>query len=250
MLNFSFINCHGGDRVSEKDIIENKLTNLIPVINPGLKNENGIRAAILYRVCPSIEVDSSDVVRKAYEKFYGIDIPKSADTIFNAFIPFLDFCRAKLLSLKYDVPREQKELLLLVYIHLNDIFNGYSDLKLLFDRYFDLMYSFSNLMPAPKYFNGSSNKNGKGTWKLNKDYPSLYYENLMDSNSEIYEREYIKKWIDDVMDKYRIKDMYGLRPPYSINQYYGYDDSKLFHLVSFIKEAIRLIEDRFLCDDG
>ena len=56
----------------------------------------------------------------------------------------------------------------------------------------------------------------------------------------------MKKWIYGVMDKYRIKDMYELRPPYSIDQYYGHDDSKLFQLVLFIKEAIRLIEDRFL----
>lgn len=75
---------YGGYNLEKIDILENKLTNLIPVINPGLKNENGIRAAILYRVCPSIEVDSSKVVREAYEKFYGKDIPESADTIFNA----------------------------------------------------------------------------------------------------------------------------------------------------------------------
>ena len=35
-------------------------------------------------------------------------------------------------------------------------------------------------MPAPKYFNGSDRKNGKGTWNLNKDYPSVYYKNLED----------------------------------------------------------------------
>lgn len=231
--------------MTETEIIQNNLTNLIPVINSGLKNENGIRAAILYRVCPSVEIDSSNLVRKAYCKFYGEDIPESADTIFNAFIPFLDFCRAKLLSSNYHLPSEQKELLLLIYLHLDDIFNGYSDLKLLFDRYFDLMYSFSNLMPVPKYFNASKNKKGKGTWKLNNDYPSLYYSNLMDTNSGIYEREYMKNWIDSVMDDYRITAMYKLKPPYSIEEYYGYDDEKLSLLTTYIKEAIRLIEDRF-----
>lgn len=230
------------------DILENKLTNLIPVINPGLKNENGIRAAILYRVCPSIEVDSSKVVREAYEKFYGKDIPESADTIFNAFIPFLDFCRAKLLLLKYKLPQNQKELLLLVFIHLDDIFDGYSDLKSLFDRYFDLMYSFSNLMPVPKYFNGSQDKNGKGTWKLNKDYPSVYYANLQDCNSGIYYREKMKKWIDSVKDNYKINEMYSLDPPYPIDEYYGKNDKNLSKLTLFIKETIRLIENRFYDD--
>lgn len=231
--------------MSNINIIKNKQTNLIPVINLGLKDENGIRAAILYRVCPCIEVDSSDVVRKAYVDLYGEDIPESADTIFNAFIPFLDFCRAKLILLKYRLPKEQKELLLLVFIHLDEIFDNYSNLKLLFDRYFDLMYSFSNLMPVPKYFNGSRNKKGKGTWKLNNDYPSLYYDNLLNSDSGIFEREYMKQWIDSVMDDYKISSMYKLKPPYPIEEYYGYDDKKLPLLISHVSEAIRLIEERF-----
>ena len=51
---------------------------------------------------------------------------------------------------------------------------------------FDLMDSFSNMMPVPKkLFNGSDNKNGKGTWELNKDYPSIYYKNLEDEDSSI-----------------------------------------------------------------
>lgn len=217
----------------------------MPIVNSGLKNESGIKAAILYRVCPSIEVDSSEVVRAAYKKIYGQDIPESADTIFNAFVPFLDFCRAKLILLRYKLPTEQKDLLLLIYIHLDEIFQGYDDLKLLFDRFFDLMYSFSNFMPAPKYFNGSKYKKGKGTWKLNSDYPSIYYANLEDCDSDIFNREGMKIWIDSVMDEYRIKEMYKLAPPYPINEYYGYDDEKLYLLTLYIKDAIRLIEERF-----
>lgn len=228
------------------NIIDNKLTNLIPIVNPGLKNECGIKAAILYRILPSVEVDSSEIVRKSYEKFYGEDIPESADSIFNAFIPFLDFCRAKELKLKlYDKQRPQKDELALIFLNLEKIFDGYSDLKALFDRFFDLMYSFSNLMPAPKYFNGSDGKNGKGTWNLNKDYPSVYYKNLEDNNSGIYKREEMKQWLDEIMDKYSIKNMYMLVPPYPIKEYYGYNDDKLPQLISYIKAAIRLIEDRF-----
>lgn len=235
----------GGYVLEKIDILENKCTNLIPFVNPGLKSESGIRAAILYRVCPSIEVDSSEIVREAYKKIYGEDIPESADTIFNAFIPFLDFCRAKLMLLKYKLPTKQNELLLLIYIHLDEIFEGYSDLRSLFDRFFDLMYSFSNFMPVPKYFNGSKYKKGKGTWKLNNDYPSIYYANLEDCNSGIFNREDTKTWLDSVMDEYRIKEMYALAPPYPINEYYGYSDEKLVQLTLFLKEAIRLIEDRF-----
>lgn len=228
------------------NIVDNKLTNLIPIVNPSLKNECGIKAAILYKICPSVEVDSSEIVRKAYREFYKGDIPESADTIFNAFIPFLDFCRAKELKLKlYDKQRQKNDELALIFLNLEKIFDGYSDLKGLFDRFFDSMYSFSNLMPVPKYFNGSYGKKGKGTWELNKDYPSVYYKNLEDNNSGIYNREEMKQWLDEIMDEYRIKNMYKLDPPYPIEEYYGYDDKKLLQLTSYIKAAIRLIEDRF-----
>ena len=233
--------------MKEIDILENKLTNLIPIVNPTLNNEEGIRAAILYRISLHIEVDSSDMVKEAYERIYGKNIPESADTIFNAFIPFLDFCRAKLILLKYNLPKNQKELLKLILIHLDEIFDGYGELRLLFDRYFDLMYSFSNFMPVPKYFNGSEYKNGKGTWRLNKDYPSVYYSNLQDVNSDIFDREHMKIWLDGVLEEYKIKEMYELEPPYPIDEYYGYTDEKLSQLIWFIKEAIRLIKCRFNC---
>lgn len=228
------------------DIVKNNLTNLIPIVNPALKIENGIKLAIMYRVLPTIEIDSSELVKEAYKKLYGENIPESADTIFNAFIPFLDFCRAKLILLNHNVSNlEQEKLLRLVYLHLDEIFNGYSDLESLFNRYFDLMYSFSNMMPVPKYFNGSDNKNGKGTWELNKDYPSIYYKNLEDEESSIDNVKEMKKWLDENMKKYRVEQMYMLEPPYPISEYYGYNDDKLDNLISFIKNAIRLIEDRF-----
>lgn len=228
----------------EFDILENMTSSLIPLINPGLSNETGIKAAILYRVCPTEEIDSSSKVREAYTTCFGENIPESADTIFNAFIPFMDFCRAKLMGKNIDVKMEQKELLLLIFLHLDEIFMGYDDLKILFDNYFNLMYSFANLMPAPKYFNGSPDKNGKGTWILNKDYPSVYYDNLKDVSTPIYHREDMKAWLDSVMDKYKIKNMYQLKPPYPIDSYYGWNDDKLPQLKKFIEEASELISKR------
>lgn len=224
-------------------IVDNKLTNLISIINPGLNGESGIKAAILYRVGPCIEIDSSDMLRKTYKEFYGDNIPDSADTIFNAFIPLLDFCRVKLMLLKSRIPKDKKDLLLLIYLHMDEIFREYGELRFLFDRYFDLMYSFSNMMPVPKNFNGSRYHKGKGTWELNKDYPSLYYKNLEDISSEIHNREYMKKWLDEVMDKYHIRKMYELKPPY--DGYYGYDDENLEALKLFVKEASDLIMNRF-----
>lgn len=232
--------------MSEFNIVKNKLTNLIPVVNSGLRQEKGIKAAILYRILPCIEIDSCEIVKKAYKEFYGEDIPESADTIFNFFTPFLDFCRSwELKKGLFDKNRLQKYELELILLNLEEIFSGYDDLKALFDRSFDLMYSFSNFMPVPKYFNGSNDKKGKGTWSLNKDYPSIYYKNLEDVNSGIYNREQNKKWLDEKMEPYKIKTMYELQPPYLITEYYGFNDDKLPQLMSYIKNAIRLIEDRF-----
>ena len=53
------------------DIVKNNLTNLIPIVNPALKIENGIKLAIMYRILPTTEIDSSELVREAYKKLYG-----------------------------------------------------------------------------------------------------------------------------------------------------------------------------------
>lgn len=51
------------------DIVKNNLTNLIPIVNPALKIENGIKLAIMYRILPTTEIDSSELVREAYKNY-------------------------------------------------------------------------------------------------------------------------------------------------------------------------------------
>ena len=81
----------------ENYAVVNKTDNLIPIVNTKLKGKNGIEAALLYRMNSCTEIDSSILVREAYEQFYNAPIPESADTIFNAFLPFMDFCRSKMI---------------------------------------------------------------------------------------------------------------------------------------------------------
>lgn len=236
-------------------IIDNKTSNLISIVNPGLKGKTGIEAALLYRILPCEEIDSSALVKSAYKKYYGNNIPDSADTILNAFISFRDFCISKLFIIAkndrkaYPLNKNKKyrdDLNGLIYLYLGDIFKDYPSLRNLYDEYFDLMYSFSNFMPAPIYFNGSKGKSGKGTWKLNNDYPIKYLENLNEPTSGIYKREEMLKWLNDHMESYKIKDMYELQPPYEINEYYGPDDNKLSAVENYIKQAVRCIKNRFI----
>lgn len=222
-----------------------KLDNLIPIVNPELKGYHGIEVALKYRINLYQEVDSSTLVTSAFQMFYEKPIPESADTIFNAFVPFMDFCRSKLILQKIKIPKDKKEQYKLIYKNLNNIFKEYGDLKELFDKFFDLMYSFSNLMPVPIYFNGSIYYNGKGTAKLNKDYPSEYLKNLKDPDCDIYKKDEMHTWLTSNIDKYNIRLMYELKPPYPINEWYGYDDRKLNDLKKYINAAIALINKRF-----
>ncbi len=127
-------------------------------------------------------------------------------------------------------------------MNLDLIFNESNDFKEVFEEYCNLMHTFANFMPAPKYFNGSANKKGKGTWRLNNDYPYEYYKNLKDPNSEIYNREEIKIWLDENKEKYKISNMYELKAPYPISEYYT--DEYADDLLDFIREAVKLIKNR------
>ncbi|MFT5875857.1 MAG: hypothetical protein ACI8WT_004855 [Clostridium sp.] len=241
------------DKVMSNYVIDNKLVNLIPVINPKLKGKSGIEITLLYRILPCVEIDSSKIVREAYRLFYQGNIPDSSDTIFNALIPLKDFCVDKLIILAKKDRRYnpfnnrgtlRQDLHGLIYLYLDDIFNGNDKLRMLFEEYCELMYSFSNFMPVPTYFNGSQGKDGKGTWALNKDYPYLYLQNLKEENSSIFNREDNLKWLNDNMKKYRIQKIYSLKLPYNVLKEY-YDDEKKKALTDFIMNAIKLIKNRF-----
>lgn len=75
-------------KYNEEYIVNNRLKNLIGVVNLDLENKSGIRAALSYRIGGKDnkydEVDSSDIVKKAYRIVYGENIPESADTILKA----------------------------------------------------------------------------------------------------------------------------------------------------------------------
>lgn len=80
--------------VNREFTINDYCENLIPKVNPNLfDNKSGIALMLKYRIDKRrIEVDSCPVVKEMYKKVYGLDIPKSADTILNALNPLKSFC--------------------------------------------------------------------------------------------------------------------------------------------------------------
>ena len=66
----------------------------------------------------------------------------------------------------------------------------------------------------------------------------------MKSQSQICNRIENKQWLDENMEKYKVKAMYSLQPPYDTKEYYGNNDDKLDMLKEFIMQAIKLIENR------
>ena len=52
-------------------------------------------------------------------------------------------------------------------------------------------------------------------------------------------------WLINNIDRYNIRLMYELKPPYPIIEWYGYDDCKLNNFKNYIIAAITLIEERF-----
>ena len=67
----------------------------------------------------------------------------------------------------------------------------------------------------------------------------MYLKNLNDENSQICNRIENKQWLDENMEKYKVKAMYSLQPPYDIKEYYGNNDDKLDMLKEFIMQAIK-----------
>ncbi len=59
----------------ENYAVINKRDNLIPIVDPKLNGKKGIEAALLYRMNSDEHIDSSKLVREAYEQCYKAPIP-------------------------------------------------------------------------------------------------------------------------------------------------------------------------------
>ena len=233
--------------VKELVVKYNKI-NLIPIINPQIGANEGIRAMLIYRIQSLQEIDSSSIVKDAYRFCFG-DIPQCADTTLNALNPLKAFCIFRLKKMSKNdklvypfMERKNKwvlrdDLLELILDNLDKIFDGYDELKEQFDFFSNLMYCFANLIPVPNGYNGTSQQEGKGNYKDNNDYPYFYYQSLKKH------KNFMLTWVDEHLDKYHIAGLYELKPPFKEPDN-RFEDGDLHDLILYIERAISAIEER------
>jgi hypothetical protein len=224
-------------------------TNLIPSVNPQISEKTGIKRMLKYRMDDSAkEIDSCPLVREGFIRCYGKTIEPCSDTTLNMLDPLkkFSFFRLKLLGLGVllfekstnGVWKLRDDYIELIYNKENEIFRGYDDLRHLFDEAADKQYSFANMVPVPRGYNGSRNSIGKGSYSDNNDYPYFYYQNLQhrgDSRNI--------SWLNNNMDALFLRASYELVPPFSSPTEY-YDERKLDALKKYICSAIRVIDER------
>ncbi|MFI3236604.1 MAG: hypothetical protein R3Y47_01095 [Lachnospiraceae bacterium] len=231
---------------------EKILKNLIREINNKgdieLENaSNYIELVLIYRSRKYLrEIDSSDYVKAFWEELYE-DIPERADTILNVVNPLKAFSIYRLKQLggnKYPFVqingnwRLKKELFRIILENLNGIFNGFSELRELFERLSEIAYSLANFMPAPIGYNGTSVSFGKGSYHENNDYPFFYYMNLLDGKDDKS-----LKWLNSVWELYDIQELFEIRPPFLDPDYY-FELKDYNELERYLRQCIEGIENR------
>lgn len=174
------------------------------------------------------------ITAELFRKIYKTDPFEegSSDTIFNCW-SFLSMFAKGRLNKNYASEITVKE-------NLKYIFEGYEELKILFDKMSDYQHSMANLMPAPIGFNGNREHDGKGNYTRDNDMPDIYYQRAM------YDFPRMHKWIDDNMEKYLLSCF----KEYNSGFYEGEannpakTDSDIKKLEVSLKSAIECIENR------
>ena len=240
----------------KEDFLICRRNELVPM-NP--KTEYGIGGLLSYRINTNTahpdsmykkynkvtdSYEGESLTAKLFKQLYG-RTEQSSDTIFNCWSYFRMFVLWRLEVLKIWIPwREEKAegavLERTAKNNLSKIFDGYDNIRQLFDSLADLHHSLANFMPAPKGFNGMENWDGKGTFHRDNDIPDIYYKRAEHDFPQMY------KWINDYMDEYSLQFFIEYKSPWSdgnansaIN-----NANELDAFIKSIEDAIKCIEDR------
>ncbi|MBQ9332854.1 MAG: hypothetical protein IJS12_00785 [Lachnospiraceae bacterium] len=119
---------------------------------------------------------------------YGIDVFETGgiSVIFNSWAYISRILRG--------MSREHWDNEEYVLEYLDDIFEGYEEIRHKLDKLADYHYSLANLMPAPAGFAYCRSGDGKGNPGRDNDMPDLYYRRAEKDFPQMF------KWINDNMD--------------------------------------------------
>lgn len=221
--------------VKKEDLLLCMRNELVPS-NPRI-NEQGLEGFLKYRLLKNHKHPDSiyeeydthqkryvgeSITAKYFRKIYKID-PFSdsfgrSDTIFNCWSFTSRFLRG------YSGGKRIKEERVLK--NLDEYFLGYEEIKSKLDTLANYHHCLANFMPAPRGYNGTSDKDGKGNFKKDNDFPDLFFKRAKDDqNLRMY-----YEWIQDNMD------LLSLDFFYKFNSFL--DNKTLLHPLDFNKEDI------------
>ena len=191
---------------NREDLLVCRRNELVPE-NPSVL-KTGIEGLLEYRINrnkrhPDCIYQSYDETKHKYigksktaeyfEALYGVDPIEigSSDTIFNCWSFLSRFIKG--------MSRERCSNEEYALENLDEIFNGYEDIRCKLDKLADYHHSLANLMPAPVGFNGSKSHDGKGRYNRDNDMPDIYYRRAEKDFPQMY------RWINENMEKYSLQ---------------------------------------------
>lgn len=191
---------------NREDLLVCRRNELVPENPPVLKN--GIEGLLEYRInknkrhpdCIYQRYDETEhkyigksKTAEYFEIIYGVDPFEigSSDTIFNCWSFLSRFIKG--MSMQHCSNEEY------ALENLDEIFDGYEDVRRKLDKLADYHHSLANLMPAPVGFNGSKSHDGKGRYNRDNDMPDIYYKRSEKDFSHMYQ------WINENMERYSLQ---------------------------------------------
>ncbi|MCR5406837.1 MAG: hypothetical protein K6E88_08625 [Lachnospiraceae bacterium] len=184
-----------------EDLLVCRRNELAPENPPALKcgieglleyriNRNARRPDCIYQGYDEAEHKYSGRSKTAdyFEMLYGTDPFEigSSNTIFNCWT-FLSRFLKGMSQERWD--REEYAL-----DNLDEIFDGYEEIRSKLDKLADYQYCLANLMPAPVGFTGSRYHDGKGNFYRDNDMPDIYFKRAEKDFPQMYQ------WINENMD--------------------------------------------------
>ena len=181
--------------------------NILVPENPQIA-ESGVKGLLCYRCNKNQRHPDSALTYKDTKwisvQLYG-SVPESQDTIFNC------WSMIKLYDATYRGNETRCDSAILASLEKGEQVFALDHQKT-FDILADMQHSIANIMPAPKGFNGWTNKlenhPGKGDYDRDNDFPDIYYLRAKEDFPMMH------KWINDHMVEYSLQCFTEFKTPW------------------------------------